>query len=193
MISYVQGILVEKVPPQVVIDTKGIGYAVFVPLSLFERLPSLGSEVKLHTWLHTTDSTSELFGFLEQSDREFFLTLISLSSIGPRSALKMLARTSPDDFRQAIIERSLPKLTAIPGIGKKTAQRIILELGELLGEFTATGSPEQNRVYQDIVSALLSLGYSSSQAKKVANKTLAHTDKETSDLTTLIKEALRHV
>lgn len=193
MIAYVQGVLVEKIPSQVVIETQGIGYAILVPLSLFDKLPPIGAQLKLHTWLHTTDSGSELFGFLEPSDREFFLTLISLSSIGPRSALKMLSRTSPDELRKAIGERSIPKLTAIPGIGKKTAQRIILELGELIDEYVPAGTDEQSRLCQDTVAALLALGYSKAQAKRATNKVLAGMDESTPDLTTLVKEALRYV
>lgn len=193
MIAYLRGTLTEIAGPQVVVEVQGVGYAVFVPISLLEKLPAVGKEVRLHTWLHSTDTSIELFGFFEPSDREFFLTLISLSSIGPRSALKMLSKVSPGQFRLAIAERSLAKLTAIPGIGKKTAQRIILELGGTPAEAGEVGTETENQLYRDAVGALVVLGYSKSQARRATDKALGHLGNKKADLTALVKEALQHV
>ena len=191
MISYVEGILKEKNPPCIIVETQGIGYEINVPFSLFEHLPSPGEKVKIYTYLQTTENAMALYGFLNPKDREFFLDLISLSSIGPRSALRMLARITPSQFKEAIIERNVTQLIHTPGVGKKTAQRLILELGELVGEIVPLLQEDRN--CQDAVTALISLGYTRGRAQEAINKVLKKNSSTKDDLTSLIKEALRYV
>ncbi|RLE13245.1 Holliday junction branch migration protein RuvA [Candidatus Aerophobetes bacterium] len=190
MIYYLEGILKEKNPSFIVLEVKGVGYKINIPFSIFEDLPSLDQKIKIYTYLHVKENEIALYGFLKPEDREFFLHLISLSSIGPRSALRMLSRISPGDFKKAIKEKDLIKLTHIPGIGKKTAQRLILELGEDLKQEPIL--VEENKLIQEGIEALISLGYSKYQAREAIDKVIKQ-GKIKNNLTYLIKEALRYV
>lgn len=191
MIYYLEGTLQEKKPSRIIVEINGIGYEINIPFSLLENLPPQGKKVKIYTYLHTKDNVSELYGFLNPDDRDFFLNLISLASIGPRSALRMLNRTTPLQFRKAIMEKNFVRLTQTPGIGKKTAQRLILELGEVVEE--KMPSLQEDKIYQDGVSALISLGYTKNQAQQAIKKTLKKNSNLRENLTSLIKEALKHV
>lgn len=190
MIYYLEGILKEKNPSYIILEVTGIGYRVNIPFSIFENLPSPGQKIKVYTYLHTKENETALYGFLKSEDREFFLNLISLSSIGPRSALKMLSRISPADFKKAIMEKDLAKLTGIPGIGKKTAQRLIFELGGAFEEKPIL--MEENKMLRDGIAALVSLGYTRHQAREAINKALKEGVVK-NDITHLIREALRYV
>jgi len=191
MIYYIEGILKEKSPSHIIVDVNGIGYKINIPFSLFDKLPEPEEKVKIYTYLHTKDNAIELYGFLHQEDREFFLDLISLSSIGPRSALRMLSRITPSQFKKAIVKKDLTRLVKTPGVGKKTAQRLIFELGEITKE--KTPSPKEDKVYQDGVNALISLGYNRRQAEEAINKSLTKNSSLRENLTSLIKEALKYV
>jgi len=191
MIRYLVGILKEKNPSYVVLERSGIGFKINIPLSIFDQFPPLGEKTKIYTYLDVKENELSLYGFLKKEDRDFFINLISLSKIGPRSALRMLSRITPSQFKKAILEKDLARLTKTPGIGGKTAQRIILELGEVVeGKIPLL---EEDKNVQDGVAALISLGYTKSQAQEAIKKAIKKDKKIKENLTALIKEALKYV
>ncbi len=195
MIYYVEGILSSKSPTFIIVETGGIGYKVNIPYSSFANFPSEGKKVRVYTYLSFKEENVSLYGFLTEEERDFFLMLISVSSIGPKSALRILSRISVKDFKKAIRGENLSSLLSIPGIGKKTAQRLILELKEKIG----VGEKEEGirgvegKMMDNTISALISLGYSQSEARKAVKNALSAFSKKEFDLAGLIKEALRHI
>ncbi len=192
MIYYLEGILKEKKPSRIIVEVRGIGYEIFIPFSIFEKLPEPGKRIKVYTYLHTRDEKNSLYGFLDPGDREFFLDLTSISSVGPRSALKMLTRISPSEFKEAINQKDLDRLTSVPGIGKKTAQRLILEMGGVIKEREIPEAKERT-IFKDGVMGLISLGYSKSEAERAVRRALKDGKTKKKDLASLIKEALKYV
>ena len=128
MIAHVQGVLVAKSVEQVVVDVQGVGYQIFIPLSTYYPLPDLQEQVRLLTTLYVREDVMRLYGFTTQEEQDFFALLTSVSSIGPRLALNMLSSVAAVELKQAIAQESLATLQAIPGVGRKTAERVILEL-----------------------------------------------------------------
>ena len=191
MIEHVRGVLQHKSPAFIVIETGGIGYKISVPLSSYGLLPREGDELKINTYLHCREDGLSLYGFLNQEERDFFLLLISISKIGPKSALRMLSSISPSEFKKAIKRGDLTTLTDIPGIGKKTAQRLILELKERVAEEEIIEGGDEELV-KDALSALFSLGYTRNEARR-AIKEAIDSSKEELDLASLIKKALRYI
>ena len=191
MIEHVRGILQYKSPAFIIVETGGIGYKVNLPLSNYDLLPAEGDEIKINTYLHYREDGLSLYGFLSQEERDFFLLLISISKIGPKSALRMLSSLSPPEFKKAIKRGDLVALTGIPGIGKKTAQRLILELKERIAEEETMEVGDQELV-KDALSALFSLGYRRSEARKAIREAI-DSSKEELDLASLIKKALRYI
>lgn len=191
MIEHVRGILQYKSPAFIIVETGGIGYRVNLPLSNYDLLPAEGDEIKINTYLHYREDKLSLYGFLSQEERDFFLLLISISKIGPKSALRMLSSLSPPEFKKAIKRGDLVALTGIPGIGKKTAQRLILELKERIAEEETMEVGDQELV-KDALSALFSLGYRRSEARKAIREAI-DSSKEELDLASLIKKALRYI
>jgi len=191
MIEHVRGVLQYKSPTFIVIETGGIGYKINLPLASYELLPAEGDEIKINTYLHYREDNLALYGFLSQEERDFFLLLISISKIGPKSALRMLSSISPSEFKKAIKREDLTTLTDIPGIGKKTAQRLILELKERVAEEEIIEGGDEELV-KDALSALFSLGYTRNEARR-AIKEAIDSSKEEIDLASLIKEALKYI
>lgn len=181
----------EKNPSRMVIDVHGVGYEVNIPFSVFENLPPQGENIRIYTYLEMKENKMQFYGFLNPEDRAFFLSLISVSNIGPRSVLRMFARVSPLRLKRAITERDLSELTSVPGIGKKTAQRLILELGESLMEKPAPGKAKES-IVEDGIAALVSLGYGRTEAREAINKVIRAGGSE-KDLSNLVKEALKYV
>lgn len=192
MIEHVRGILQYKSPAFIVIETGGIGYKISLPFSSYELLPAKGDEIKINTYLHCREDGLSLYGFLNQEERDFFLLLISISKIGPKSALRMLSSLSPSEFKKAIKRGDLNTLTDIPGIGKKTAQRLILELKEKIEEGEEIIEVGDQELVKDALSALFSLGYRRSEARKAIREAI-DSSKEELDLASLIKKALRYI
>lgn len=190
MISYLEGTLKEKKAPCVIAEVNGIGYEINIPFSLFQHLPSPGQKIKIYTYLHMRENGITLYGFLDPSDREFFLNLTSLSGIGPRAALRMLAKITPSQFKKTIMEKNITQLIHTPGVGKKTAQRLILELGEIMEENVPF--LEEDKIYHDGVAALISLGYTRAQAQEAISKVFKKNSDIKNDLTNLVKEALKY-
>jgi Holliday junction DNA helicase RuvA len=165
MIGRLSGILLEKNPPQLLIDCNGVGYEVGVPMSTFYNLPSLGEKVVLLTHLTVREDAHLLFGFGTAEERNAFKELIKISGIGARTALSILSGLSVADLAQAITVQEAGRLTKIPGIGKKTAERLLLELkGKLGADLGAVGGAVHSDATADILNALVALGYSDKEA-----------------------------
>jgi holliday junction DNA helicase RuvA len=166
MIGRLQGQLAAKNPPQVLVDCHGVGYEVDVPMSTFYNLPELGGPVTLLTHFVVREDAQILFGFATAQEREAFRQLIKITGVGPRMALSLLSGMSVADLAQAITQQAVGRLTKVPGIGKKTAERLLLELkGKLGADLGAPGTgPAQSDVQSDIHQALLALGYNDKEA-----------------------------
>jgi len=166
VIAYLHGKLAESTPTHVVVDCHGVGYSVFIPLSSYDKLPPRDGEVKLLTYHHVVsqDGAHQLYGFVTPQEREMFLLLISISGIGPKLAINILSSTSISALRSAIASGDTKTLSALRGIGKKTAERLVVELKDKIGgaaAFEAKGraaTPEEQKL-TDAVLALVSLGY----------------------------------
>lgn len=172
MIGRLQGKLVEKAPPQILIDVNGVGYEVDVPMSTFCNLPVEGQPVTLLTHMVVREDAQLLYGFATASERQAFRALIRISGIGPRIALAVLSGMSPNDLADAVEQSNTGLLTRVPGIGKKTAERLVLELkGKLNGSaFASTTGPTTSAIQNDIVSALIALGYSEREAQSAVRQ-----------------------
>jgi Holliday junction DNA helicase RuvA len=164
MIGRLTGTLLEKNPPQVLIDVGGIGYEVDVPMSTFYNLPASGEKVSLLTHFVVREDGHFLYGFASPAERYAFRQLIKISGIGARMALAVLSGLSVSDLAQAIVRQEIGRLVKVPGIGKKTAERLLLELKGKLGDaLPASGLPVEDRQH-DILNALLALGYNDREA-----------------------------
>ncbi len=165
MIGRLSGILFDKNPAQLVVDCNGVGYEVSVPMSTFYNLPSTGEKVALLTHMVVREDAQLLYGFGTSQERELFRELIKISGIGARTALAILSGMSVKDLAQAVTLQDAGRLTKIPGIGKKTAERLLLELkGKLGADIGAAPGAAADESSNDILSALLALGYSEKEA-----------------------------
>ncbi|OQW42168.1 MAG: Holliday junction DNA helicase RuvA [Proteobacteria bacterium SG_bin4] len=172
MIGRLTGVLIEKRPPQVLLDVHGIGYEIDVPMSTYYDLPANGVEVTLYTHLSIREDMHLLFGFATESERQVFRQLIKVSGIGARTALALLSGLSVRDLYQAVSIQDSARLIKIPGIGKKTAERLLLELRDKLdSEVICTDTiPSSSRNGNDMLNALLSLGYNDREANWAINQ-----------------------
>ena len=179
MISRLTGKLIEKNPPQVVIDVNGVGYEADVSMQTFYNLPSVGETVHLYTQLVVREDAHLLFGFASAEERATFRQLVKVSGIGAKTALGILSAMNADELAQAIAEEDVKRLSSAPGIGKKTAERMVLELR---GKLTASGIAQAQLAAQaddsseDIVSTLLALGYNEKEARAAAQGIPADTE-----------------
>ncbi len=165
MIGRLTGILIEKNPPQITLDVHGVGYDVDVPMSTFYNLPAVGDRVSLFTHLVVREDAHLLFGFAGESERGAFRQLLRISGIGARTALAVLSGLSVADLAQAVAAQESGRLIRIPGIGKKTAERLLLELRDKLPKVTAAMPAHAPTSGDDILNALLALGYSDKEAQ----------------------------
>lgn len=172
MIGRIQGKLIESNPPRILVDVHGVGYEIDVPMSTFYSLPNLGSEVILLTHMIVREDAQLLYGFLTAEERETFRILLKVSGIGARTALAVLSGLSVPDLVNAVALQDAAILTRVPGIGKKTAERLILELKDkLTGALpNATGLTAMNSVTSDIINALIGLGYTDREARAAVKK-----------------------
>ncbi|MFM8899091.1 MAG: Holliday junction branch migration protein RuvA [Burkholderiales bacterium] len=165
MIGRLTGLLAEKNPPQLLLDVNGVGYEVDVPMSSFYNLPGLGEKVTLLTHFIVREDAQVLFGFLTHEERNTFRQLVKISGVGPRTALSILSGLSVTELAQAVSLQESGRLIKVPGIGKKTAERLLLELKGKLGDALVSPSASiQNDAQGDILQALLALGYSDREA-----------------------------
>ena len=191
MIAHLRGKLLAKHPGQVVVDTGGVGYDVTISVPTFSDLPSVGSEVALHIHTHVREDQIALYGFLRSAEKQLFEKLITVSGIGPKLAITILSGMPTDEMVNAIRGNDIARLTRIPGIGKKTAERMVLELRDKLppaGAPEARVSPAISPTEEDVLSALVNLGYQ----RPVAEKAVASLGKNGSDRSfeTMFREAL---
>lgn len=177
MIAFLQGILVEKEPAYVVMDVGGVGYEVFIPLSSYERLPAVNTACRILTYDHVREDAHSLYGFMTAEERRMFLLLINVSGIGPKLAMTALSGLSVRDLKAAVAQADVKRLSAVSGIGKKTAERIVLELkdklsaGESMEAVTGGAAPtEENLRMRDAILALVSLGYKQADAQDLIRK-----------------------
>jgi Holliday junction DNA helicase RuvA len=165
MIGRIYGKLIEKHPPQIVVDVRGVGYEVDVPMSTFYALPATGAEVSLYTHLVVREDAHQLYGFATEAERHAFRQLLKISGVGARTALSVLSGLSVLDLRDAVSAQESGRLTKIPGIGKKTAERLLLELRDKLeGVLIAPAAGKTDVQVSDITNALLALGYNEKEA-----------------------------
>lgn len=166
MIGRLHGKLIEKTPPQVLVDVGGVGYEVDVPMSTFCNLPAEGSEITLLTHFIVREDAQLLYGFATAAERQTFRALIRISGVGPRIALAVLSGMSTQDLADAVEQGNATLLTRVPGIGKKTADRLVLELkGKLAGNAFVPAGGAASAAQADILSALMALGYSEREAQ----------------------------
>jgi len=171
MIGRIQGTLIESTPPQVLVDVHGIGYEIDVPMSTFYNLPGLGEKVTLLTHMVVREDAQLLYGFLTTAERDCFRQLLKVTGIGARTALAILSGMSVEMLVQAVAMQEVGLLTKVPGIGKKTAERLILELKDKLGSAMITsGVTVSSSAIADVIKALVSLGYSEREATMAAKK-----------------------
>jgi holliday junction DNA helicase RuvA len=176
MIAHLRGRLLAKRPNQAVVETSGVGYDVTISVPTFSELPAVGSEVALHIHTHVREDLIALYGFLRSAEKQLFEKLIMVSGIGPKLAITILSGMPAEDMVNAIRGNDVARLTRIPGIGRKTAERMVLELRDKLpavGEEVAHAIPTLNSVQEDVLSALVNLGYQ----RAAAEKALAATQK----------------
>ncbi len=199
MYEYIKGTLAQKSPTSAVVDVNGMGYAVHITLNTSEKLPDCGETLVLKTYLHVREDAMLLFGFSDNDEREVFLALLSISGIGPRLAQTILSGMSPEKLAAAVHQNDEHALNAISGVGKKTAQRLIVELKDRLpqtvvpesGRLPEGSAPVADGFNEEALMALMSLGYSKIQAQKAIARVLKQN--KTLTIEELVKKALQSV
>ena len=171
MIGRLTGRLASKAPDQVLLDVSGVGYLVHIPLSTFYELPDVESPASLWIHTHVREDTLALYGFLTERERSLFLLLLGVAGIGPKVALTVLSGIPPGELAVALRNQDVRRLVAIPGVGKKTAERMVLELAEKAASFAAEAAPEAPAAVasEDVISALVNLGYRKGEAEKAVD------------------------
>lgn len=182
MIRFIHGELAEISDGMIVVEAGGIGYGIRVPLSVMSGLPGIGQEIKIYTYFALRQDAVELYGFLSKEDRSMFTMLLSVSGIGPKGALAILGALTPDDLRMAIVTGDSKAISRAPGVGGKTAQRVVLELKDKLDATavfeqalqSGNGSSQESAVYpsaqKEAIEALIALGYSNQEAARAVKK-----------------------
>lgn len=190
MIAKISGTLAHKVPGEVVVDVGGVGYHIFIPLSVFYRLPEIGGSVSLHIHTHVREDALQLYGFFEHEEKQLFLLLNSVAGIGPKLAVNILSGIPADDLARALKEGDQPRLLSIPGVGKKLAERMVVELRDRLLALPSeeVGKGDGSQLMRDAVSALVNLGYRRAEAEKSVREV---TRRGGGTLEAVLKEALR--
>ncbi len=166
MIGYLRGTLVEKQPPRVVIDVGGIGYELAMPLSGFWKIPELNQSLLIYTQLIVREDAHTLYGFSSVLEKNFFNQLLRINGVGPKMALAILSGLTVEACHQAVMAQDIRALTVIPGVGKKTAERLMIELRDKMGAFASTTLTAPQRIQQEALEALVALGYTHKEAQK---------------------------
>ncbi len=198
MIASLHGTLTKKTPTELQIDVHGIGFSVSIPVSTYQHLGETGSDVTLLTHLHVREDALQIFGFASEAERSMFRLLISVSGIGPKIALGILSGVGVDELKEHLLHADTTALTTIPGVGKKTAERLIVELRDKLGKEDTSPSPlisgsdSTTRVRSETLLALIALGVPRQNAEKAIRLSLQGTDSSSITVEELIKRALRH-
>lgn len=197
MIGRLRGLLLEKKPPQMLVDVHGVGYEIEAPMSTFYQLPEVGSEVVLYTHLIVREDAHALFGFASETERQMFRNLIRINSVGAKLALSILSGMSADDFSRCVHENDTASLTRLPGVGKKTAERLVIEMRDRLADWeppaparthpAREGGVNEPLAEREALSALIALGYKPQEASRL----LQHVDSEGMESEAIIKAALK--
>ncbi len=202
MIQFLRGILAAVGTDQILVETGGIGYGIYMPQAALSSLPPVGEEVLIYTYLNVKEDDLQLFGFLYRDDLEIFKQLITVSGIGPKGALGILSALSSDEFRMAVLSGDARAIAAAPGIGKKTAEKLILELKDRFsmedvldhaaGPGTATGAAliGDSDILSDAVQALVALGYGNTEALRAVRQVETGPDTSVNEV---LKEALKYL
>ncbi len=201
MISYIRGEVAAVEKEKIIVDVGGIGYGIFMPEASMGLLPQIGNEVKVHTYLNVREDAMQLFGFLTRDDLEVFKLLIGVSGIGPKGGLSILSKLTADDLRFAVLSGDAKAISSAPGIGKKTAEKVIIELKDKLDvekmlsrsagavEDTVSVDSSTNEIQAEAVQALIALGYGSTESlKAVKNVSLDNMTVEE-----VLKQALKNL
>lgn len=195
MIAHLRGTLISKEPGQAIVEAGGVGYDVTISVPTFTALPSLGAEASLHIYTQVSEDQIALFGFLEREEKRLFERLITVSGVGPKLAIKMLSGLSPERTVQAIRGQDHAQLTRIPGVGKKLAERLVVELKDKLDDFAVapSGAPVSalGPAVEDVLSALVNLGYQRPSAEKAIEQSLAKDKSQAADFDALFRGALK--
>lgn len=199
MIGYLKGLIISKQPPMLLIDVAGVGYEVYASMNSFYKLPEVGSEVTLFTHLVVREDVHDLYAFVDVAERTLFRTLIKVNGVGPRMAMAILSSINPDEFVFCVENKDAARLTSIPGVGKKTAERLIIEMRDRLKDWQLSGAKvnmsgeglvaDVNNVTRDAISALVALGYKPQDASRAIAKI------DVADLSSeeVIRQALQQV
>lgn len=201
MIGQIRGIIREKQPPQLLIDVQGIGYEIDAPMGTFYQLPEVGQEVTLFTHFVVREDAQLLYGFYTRDERLLFRALLKVNGIGPRSALTILSSTAPEEFVRCVLNNDTATLVRVPGIGKKTAERLVIEMRDKLSDWyqlkpvdgvaplKADQASGRHQTLQDAISALVALGYKQQEA----NRAVAKIDDGTATSEEIIRRSLREM
>jgi Holliday junction DNA helicase RuvA len=195
VIAHLSGTLAQKIPGEAVIDVGGVGYQVYIPLDVFYRLPEIGASVSLQIYTHVREDALQLFGFQDPAEKQLFLLLLGVSGIGPKLAVNILSGIATEELSRALKEGDQVRLVAIPGVGRKLAERMIVELKDKFATLAPAG-PESakgdggSQLLLDAVSALVNLGYKRPEAEKMVREVLKRGERS---LETVLKEALRRM
>ena len=199
MIGQLHGHLLSKKPNLVLLDVQGVGYEVSIPLTSFYELPGEGGEITLRIHTHVREDALVLYGFVTQREKEFFIKLISVGGIGPKLAISILSGARVEELAHAVSEGNVSRLVAIPGVGRKTAERLVLELKSQVSAFlapeqapAATGPAAADALQEDVLSALVNLGYPRPAAEKAVGSALRSGDCER-NFEEMLRSALRRL
>jgi Holliday junction DNA helicase RuvA len=196
MFEFIRGKMVQSIPSKAVVDVGGVGYGLVISLKTFQKLPAIGTEVFFYVAPVIREDGHFLYGFLNLDDKKLFEQLISISGVGPKTAIGILGHVDISDFQMAVVQGNTALLSKIPGIGKKTAERLVVELKDKFNNLPASdsgfSSGQAASVVSDAISALTNLGYNPLDAQKAIKKVLALHSKEPS-LSELITGALRSI
>ena len=193
MIVSINGILISKTSSDVIIDVNGIGYQCNISTFTYDQLPNKGQKVSLSTYLQITENSHRLYGFIKTEEKTLFKMLIGINGIGPKTVMPILSSARPDDIVSRIISGDVSMLSSLPGIGPKTAKRIIIELKDKLSDYSSDDIPElvDNAIVKDTLNALSSLGYSGIQVKRKVDQLLI--DNPDMQIEELIKKTLNEL
>lgn len=199
MIGKITGTIIEKQAPQLVIDVNGVGYEIDAPMNTFYQLPDVGATVSLFTHFVVREDAQLLYGFYSRDERTLFRTLLKVNGVGPRLALTILSSATPEEFVRCVLNNDTATLVSLPGIGKKTAERLVIEMRDKLSDWykapvtegvqPAKTESKRHHVLQDAISALVSLGYKQQEA----NRTVTKIDDGGATSEELIRRALREM
>jgi Holliday junction DNA helicase RuvA len=193
MIAHLRGKLIHKEPGQAIVEAGGVGYDVVISVPTFTALPSVGTEASLHVHTQVSEDQIALFGFLEREEKRLFERLITVSGVGPKLAIKILSGLSPERTVQAIRAQDHAQLTRIPGVGKKLAERLVVELKDKLEDFAVAPTPSSvaGPAVDDVLSALTNLGYQRPAAEKAIEQSVAKEKALAGDFDGLFRAALK--